>query len=379
MTACILTPRTAPEALRAYLSDMFSANVLRGAPIIPESNEWLVVNNDYAVAEEFRSFADQMLRELDDTQNCDDNLLARAAAFGVYPSPGSYASGYAQLTGEPGAALPQEMTAVIGSNSYVRAPFATSAREIGPDGKAVLMFRALTPGVAQNNTSGSAAANLLESYEGVDPNVTVLGAGFVNGRDAETMAQFRTRYLVRKKYLPQGNWQWMLEALKDWGGVSRVCPKTSACNTGRLEAYAMFDGVFPDGLAPASVNDDLTRWMFGHPNGMGLGRAAIGVFGNFFTAQAAPVDLSITGLGCLSSSQLTQLRDAISGLFRTLCPEQTLCKRLIEALIVTIAGASCLPTVTFGATTAGATISGVGDAVPTTDHLITLNRLSLLQ
>lgn len=376
MSSCIITPRTAPDALRAYLSDLFAANVLRGSPIIPESNEFYVVNNDYAVAEEFRSFADQMLRELDDTQNCDDNLIKSAAQYGVFPSPGKYATGYVQLTGAAGTPLPPDLTAVIGTNSYTRAPYATSSQAIGPDGNAVVMFRANSPGAAQNNTTGSAAANLLGSFDGIDNNVTVLGAGFTNGADPETIDQFRARFLARKKYLPQGNWQWMVETLMDWGGVSRVCPKTTSCNTGRLEAYVMFDGTFPNGLAPDSVNQDLTAWMFGSPNGMGLGRAAIGVFGKFFTAQAAPVDVMLQGLGCLTSTQLTRLRKAINGLFLTLCPEQTLCKRLIEALIVTIAGANCAPIVTFTTLTAAATISNSGDAVPMADHLITLNNLA---
>jgi len=320
-----------------------------------------------------------MLREMDDTQCCDDNLIAHAAQYGIYPSPGQYATGYVQLTGAPGTPLPPDLTAVIGSNSYSRAPYATSAKAIGYDGKAVVMFRAQSPGVAQNNITGSAAANLLGSYDGIDSDLTVLGTGFTNGADAETMDQFRARFLARKTYLPQGNWQWMVETLNDWGGASRVCPKTTSCNTGRLEAYVMFDGVFPNGLAPDSVNRDLTAWMFGNPNGMGLGRAAIGVFGKFFTAQAAPIDMMLQGLGCLTSTQLTKLRDAINGLFLTLCPEQTLCKRIIEALIVTIAGASCLPTVTFVPTTAGSTISNSGDAEPAADNLITLNQLTMTQ
>jgi hypothetical protein len=377
MTSCILT-RAAPTALQQYLLDMFSANVLGGAPIIPESNEWFVCQNDYALAEEFRSFADGMLREMDDAQACADTLIARAAQWGFYPSPGSYATGYVQLTGTAGAALPQDLTAVIGSGSYVRAPYATSATQIGADGTAAVMMRATAPGAAGNNTSGSSAANLLESLDGVNSTLTVLGSGFCNGSDAETTDQFRARFLARKRYRPQGGWDWMATELNDFGCVTRVCRKTGgACSTGRIEAFAMMDGVFTHGLLPAAVNEDLTTWMFGSPQGMGLGKSAIGVFGKFFTATSTTINVSVSGLGCLSAAQLESLRSNINRLFLTLCPEQTLCRRLIEALVVQIAGATCLPTVTFAATDAGASISSAGDAVPASLKLIVPGTVNL--
>jgi hypothetical protein len=379
--SCILD-RPTPAALRAYIQDLFQANVLRGAPIIPESNEWFVVNNDYALAEEYRSFADQLLREFDDTQCCDDTLYQRAASFGVFPSPGSYATGYVQITAStPGAALADDLSVVIrGAGSYQASPYAAGSQTVGADGTVVVLLRATALGSAGNNAANGTTGTILQALAGVNATVNVLPGGFQDGRDAETPDQFRARYLARKAYQPLGNWAWLVKMLQGWPTVTRLCRRTSgACNTGRVEAYAMFDNTFPNGLAPASVNNELGAWLFGSPNGMGLGQAAIGVFGKIFTATASPVNVTISGLGCLTSAQLTRLNGAIAVLFQTLCPEQTLCKRLIEALIVTIAGASCLPVVTISATNAGATISSVGDAVPGADILLTLNQLVMTQ
>src|SRR5262245_66668595 len=96
--ACIIT-RPDPQILFNRIRDMFSVNVLGGATVVPESNEWYVISNDYAMAEQFYAIADQMWRETNPETACCDNLYKMAAQHGVFPRPAVHAEGYAKLTG----------------------------------------------------------------------------------------------------------------------------------------------------------------------------------------------------------------------------------------------------------------------------------------
>ena len=99
MTCTIARPD--PQALFDHLQNMFSSTVLGGGKVIPESNEWYVVTNDYAMAEQFYAIADQMWRETNPETACCENLYKMAAQHGVFPRPPSHADGYAKLTGIP--------------------------------------------------------------------------------------------------------------------------------------------------------------------------------------------------------------------------------------------------------------------------------------
>ena len=77
MSCIILRPD--PKVLFGQLQSMFSSTVLGGGQIIPESNEWYVVANDYAMAEQFYAIADQLWRENNPETACCDNLYKMAA------------------------------------------------------------------------------------------------------------------------------------------------------------------------------------------------------------------------------------------------------------------------------------------------------------
>src|SRR4029079_3409157 len=103
--ACVIL-RPEPQALFDSLRHAFSNTVLGGGKVIPESNEWYVVANDYAMAEQFYAIADQMWRETNPAPACCDNLYKMAAQHGEFPRPATYAEGYAKLTGTTGSAVP---------------------------------------------------------------------------------------------------------------------------------------------------------------------------------------------------------------------------------------------------------------------------------
>src|SRR6188768_2941935 len=116
--ACIIL-RPDPKVLFDQIQHMFSSTVLGGGRIVPESNEWYVVANDYAAAEQYFAIADQMWRENNPETACCDNLYKMAARNGVYPLPASHASGYAKLTGIPGSAVPPQLEIVTSQGTYV--------------------------------------------------------------------------------------------------------------------------------------------------------------------------------------------------------------------------------------------------------------------
>ena len=90
-------PRPDPQALFDHLRNMFSSTVLGGGKVIPESNEWYVITNDYAAAEQYYAIADQMWRETNPETACCENLYKMAARNGMFPAPASTAQGYAKL------------------------------------------------------------------------------------------------------------------------------------------------------------------------------------------------------------------------------------------------------------------------------------------
>src|SRR5262245_10212413 len=118
LMSCIIL-RPDPQTLFNQFRDAFSSTVLGGGKVIPESNEWYVVANDYAAAEQFFAIADQMWRETNPETACCDNLYKMAAQHGVFPRPATNAQGYAKITGVPGTAVPSYLEISTTQGIYV--------------------------------------------------------------------------------------------------------------------------------------------------------------------------------------------------------------------------------------------------------------------
>src|SRR5579864_6200110 len=116
--ACIIL-RPDPKVLLEQIQSAFQSTVLGGGRIIKKNNEWYVVANDYAMAEQFYAIADQMWRENNPETACCENLYKMAAQHGVFPRPASYAEGYARLYGVAGAAVPPSMEIQTSAGTYV--------------------------------------------------------------------------------------------------------------------------------------------------------------------------------------------------------------------------------------------------------------------
>ncbi len=392
--ACLIT-RPDPQTLFDHYRNMFSADVLGGAPIVPESNEWYATLLNYGMAEEFYAISEQMWKERDPRYACCDNLLKLAADDGVYPREASFAQGYVTLTGTPGAALPRRIEVIANGINY--ASVGTVPAAIDSLGTATLRVQALEPGPSGNAAGNVTTGQLATAIPDVDRTLVVCGGQFCGGGLAEECEQFRTRYIARKQYQPRATAAWIKNKILEWPCATRVCERSGSCCVcpepctdpkcqcagcgDSLDFYVMFDTSFPCGIAPSNIIDEINLWLFGERAGYGEGQVDIGVCGKLHTATALPVNIDIDIAGCPTPSQLTQIREDIRDFFTTLCPSQPVFSQQINLIVVNILGTvgfnidARISPVTPNAATAE--VSQCGDVEPACDYLACINEINI--
>lgn len=397
MSSCVIL-RPDPQTLFNQFRDNFASTVLGGGKVIPESNEWYVVSNDYAAAEQFYAIADQMWREANPETACCDNLYKMAAQRGVYPRPAQSAQGYATLTGVPGSAIPGyfEIETSAGIFTSVGSlPLAT----MPSSGSLIVRIQALEPGAQGNANPGEVTTGtLITAAPGIDGTVTICGGQFCNGAAAEECEAFRKRYLERLAYQPRATMAWIKEKLLEWPCATRVCVREGECcrcepdcecvdcqckNCGnRLEFYVLFDGVFDCGIPPQDIADSITTWMFGEHQGYGEGQVEVGVCGKIFVPRPLPVDVFIDIVGCPSIAQKQEIANQVCVLFQRICPSLPFRIKQVELIVSQILGAEVNVGVRFeppnGVTWSrdDVFVSVCGDLEPTCDVLPCLGQIS---
>lgn len=380
--------RPAPRVLFESIKSMFSSNVLGGAPVIPESNEWYVVSNDYAIAEQFFSISEQAWKERDPRYACCDNLIEMAALDGVYPRPALFASGYIQLSGEPGAALPSSVEASIGGQSYINAaPVQFALDELG---FATVRMRALEPGLKGNLKANTTTGNLTSPIAGVNSQVTIFGGQFCGGAEEEDCEAFRQRYLNRMRYQPYAGLERIKQKILEWPCVTSVCERTNeiCCEDGDvpnyvggidcnrpIRLYAMFDDTFPCGAAPESVINEIQEWMFGVVQGVGQGQAPWGMTGKIYPFKGAYLNIDIDGLACTSPATANEIRMRITEYVARLCPSTALRIKDLEAIVSQLMAGTGDYAIYLHSEDPNITITACGDAEPACDYRICLGTL----
>jgi hypothetical protein len=342
--------RPDPQVLFNQLRDMFSSTVLGGGQVIPESNEWYVVSNDYAMAESFYAIADQMWRETNPETACCDNLYKMAAQNGVFPKPAAHAEGYAILSGVPGTSVPSyfEIQTTLGTFVSV----GTVPLTLPADGVIIVRIRALTPGAVQNSAGTVTTGTLTTPAPGINADVQICGGRFCGGADAEDCETFRTRYLQRLSYQPRATMSWIKQKLLEFPCLTRVCVREGSCcrcnaecsecgckNCGNMmNFYVFFDDAFYCGIPPIHVARDVESWLFGANQGYGEGQVEIGVCGKIFVPSPLVVDVVIDIEGCPSTTQKQLISDQIRALFRRICPSMPFRVKQIELIAANVVG-----------------------------------------
>lgn len=381
--------RPAPRVLFESIKSMFSSNVLGGAPIIPESNEWYVVSNDYAMAEQFFSISEQAWKERDPRYACCDNLIEMAAVDGIYPRPALFASGYIQISGTVGTVLPSSIEATIGSASYVNAAPVPST--IDQNGTAVVRMRALEPGPNGNLKANTTTGTLTTPVDGINSVVQVYGGQFCGGADEEDCEAFRQRYLERMRYQPNKSLQKIKDKLLEWPCVTSVCERSSevCCEPGDtpsyeggidcnrpIRLYALFDGTFPCGAAPENIISEMQEWMFGAVQGVGEGQAPWGMTGKIYTFQGANISIDIDGLACTSPGTAKEIQTRIAEYVARLCPSQILFIQDLKSIISQLMAGTGNYDVFITTNDPNVTINSCFDAEPKCDFRLCLDRIN---
>lgn len=342
--ACEIT-RPSPQVLFDRTKNMFSTTVLRGAQVIPESNEWYVVSLNYAVEEELYAFSEQQWKENDPRYACCENLVKLAARDGVFLRAATFAQGYIQINGTPGANVPESLEVIIGSQTYVTE--GTLQTPIPAEGYIHARVRSLEAG-AQTGTTPS-TGQITTTNPGIDQEVEVFG-GFCGGADAETCEQFRSRYLRRKQFAPRATAAWIEEKLLEWPCVTRICIRggsccvlsgTGGCDCGAALAYYVFmDNTFECGIPPQCIIDQIQEWMFGPEGqeGFGLGQVEIGVCGKIYPTHAAAINMTISDYGCITNAQKNEIRTRMGEFIKTLCPSVELIVNQFSAVVGSVLG-----------------------------------------
>lgn len=354
--------RPTPQALFDRYRAMFESTVLGGGAVIPESNEWYAVALNYAMGEEFYALSEQAWKERDPRQACAANLEVMAGRDGVYPNPAVPAQGYVRLTGTAGTTLPVPLEFTVGALKFVTAVNANQPTSIGSDGTAVVRVRAVTPGASGNLVLATGTLNT--TIENVDRFVEVCGGSFCLGEDAEGTEAFRQRYLSRLKYQPRATLQWMQEKLLEWPCATRAVLRQGNCCTndcdpsgsvggaadqgcadcgcvdcgGKLHFYVMFDNSFENGIAPVTVIQEIEEWMFGSPQGFGLGQAEVGICGRIVQPTAVPVDVFVDIGDCPSSADLSLVDDMVAEFFSTVEPSTQVSTNALATTISRVLG-----------------------------------------
>lgn len=385
--ACTIQ-RPDAQALRDSIATRFSTNVLGGAPIIPESNEYYVVSLEYAMQEEFYAFSEQMWRERDPRFACCENLVKMASERGVYPKPAQFAQGYVRMTGTPGSALNQNIRFQFGSQTYE--PASVVPDQLPATGVLILRVSAVTPGPSGNIRVEE--GSLVTPVPGINSAVTAYGGNFCGGADAEECEQFRTRYLQRLQYRPRFTIEWLKEKAMEWPCVTDVFdlgPNCCAVNAlgevecpNNIEFYVLFRDTFDCGLAPQCVVDEITDWLFGTPQGLGEGEAEFGICGKVRTATAVNLDIYLNGLSCATPAQARVVEERITDFINRHPPSTNLTIEQLRFIGLQVLG----PSFTFDvvirspdeAPQPGLRMNSCGDAEIDCDYKACLNRVVVI-
>lgn len=336
--------RPEPQELWQRIAADFSTTVLGGGDIIPESNEHYVVALNYAVQEQFFSYAESLWRERDPRYACCENLIALAAQDGIYRQAATPAQGYIKIKGKAGAQIRQDLEFEIGGLKFIPANSLPPAMPL--NGEAVIMVKAQLPG-EESNFLTSENGQILSPPEGIEKDIQLFG-NLCGGSAEESCEELRARYLARLQYSPSADLKWIMSKVLEWPCVTDVCEVGGACcELGEdndqicpdgLYLYVLFRNTFSCGIAPDCVIDEMNAWLFGTPQGQGKGQVPFGIFGAIRYVRPAYVTILIDGMACATSSQQAQVQERIEDYILRICPSQNLSSRAIDRIVAQVVG-----------------------------------------
>lgn len=374
--------RPSAQDLFDTIKNRFSADVLGGFEIIPESNEWYVVAHDYAMQEEFYSIAEQQWKARDPRYACCEDLYAMAALDGVLPRDAGFAQGYVRVSGDVGTSIPSTIEIMISGQRY--RGIGSIPAVVPGVGYVDFRVRAVVPGASGNISTTGQTGTLTTPVAGLNSSVTLHGSFFCGGTDKEDCEVFRQRYIERLGYRPRGTQAWIIDKIMEWPCVTRVAYRGGNCCTypqeqgpdcgcstctNKNEFYPLFDTTFDCGIPPQCVVDDMNNWLFGSPAGRGLGEVEIGVCGQLFRPSPGVINVRISGMSCASAAQVAEVKSRIGEIFSHAAPSELFTARAIEIVIAQVLGQIGDVTVSLEIVSGDMAYTSCGDVNPACDVL----------
>lgn len=344
-------PRPDVETVAQRLRNEISFRSLNGAPVLPGSVEDAFSYVGAGLFYEMWGALQQKWSQLDLSTMCCDNLMIWAARRNIYMQSSKRSAGYAILSGTADAAIPSGAIWVDASSNQYQLDLSTATNPTALDatGAASVRISSVLGGAAYN-LAGGAALTLSSVTTGINQAATLSTAGLTGGTDDENCDAFRARLIaMRQNGVISTNQAWYKEKTLEWPGVTRVCfdDCTNAPGRNWITIYPFFDGVYPSGIPPQAVLDEMSAWMFGAIPGQGDGIAPVGASGNYAIAGTSQLTVTISGLALSLAAQNLIAANIKQTLFESVCVGGTICKSLITNAISAVTGASCYSAITY--------------------------------
>lgn len=186
-----------------------------------------------------------------------EQLLRKAAMYGVTPVPATFSTGNATATGTNGTVIPVGTILRLDAVTSYRV---TTAQTIAA-GTATLPVTAVLAGVAANVPVGT-TLSFESPISGVNATAAVATGGTTGGVDEETTDKLRDRFLLRLREPPQGGAD---QDYKAWAlavaGVTRVWAYANELGLGTVVVRFVRDNdtgsIFPDAGEVTAVQTEL--------------------------------------------------------------------------------------------------------------------------
>lgn len=202
-------------------------------------------------------FLDWLAKQLHGHSAEREQLLRKAAMYGITPAPATFATGNVTAIGTPGSPIPIDTILRLDDSTAYRV---TTGQAIDVSGLATLPVVAVLAGSAANLPE-DASLTFESPIAGVNATATVAVDGIAGGEEEEGTEELRDRYLLRLREPPTGGSDQDYEA---WAlavpGVTRAWVYPHELGLGTVVVRFVLDGetdIFPDAGAVAAVQAKL--------------------------------------------------------------------------------------------------------------------------
>lgn len=308
------------------ISKMFANNVLHSDAIIPQTSEYYVNATIIGALDMLLSDVKSQLRELNIETACCDNLISLGAKHNYFRRSRSYPGGIIRITGKCGALLSNNLTFNIKGTRFksilVPSDPITNQPRIDGKGEAFIFVRTDTFVDTELNISKGTEGELVDNLVQVDKKV-ILVSGICQSIPEESCEQFRARLMDAFRYKQQSyatilnNIIWDFPCLPNLTVIEnpRCCAfynTTINSSDNCLIVMPNFDESLFDNNLSKELLHSLELYLFGNPNGSGLGKMPINVCGRVINVTKAEVDISIIFAGNIPyKSELDRLREEL--------------------------------------------------------------------